>query len=587
LIVDVTVIGLGHAGAEAACIAAKFGVFVIGITVSMERIGHMPCNPAVGGPGKSHLVREIDALSGIIGECADKSAIQLRVLNKRKGRAVQALRIQVDREKYWENIYKKLKDNNIQILQDIVNKIEPLNRYFKLYLNSGEIIKTKKVIITSGTFLNGLIHIGRVNFSQGRQGEIASTELSKSLLNLGIKLRRFKTGTPPRIDKRTIDFSRLIEQKGENLFEGFSFFYPPLNLDRQLSCYITYTNRKTHQVILENLNGSPLFTGIIEGIGPRYCPSIEDKVVNHKDIERFKIFLEPEGFYSNEIYLQGFSSSLPEHVQLKMTRTLIGLENCEMIRPAYGIEYDCIDSRILDHTLQHKSIPGLYFAGQVNGTSGYEEAAAQGIVAGINAALNLKEKPPVYFLRENSYIGVLIDDLVTKGHDEPYRMFTTRVERKIALRDSTALYRLGEFALKMGLFDSYKKEIYFKRKKLYEKYLNFLENKDTATFSHVKHISGSNTWFARPVFCEAQTTLKYKGYEKRELERLTAVDRILNLKIPAFINYYELSGLKKEIRERLRKASPSTLKEALKVQGISFSDVLYLRNIIKKYGITG
>jgi tRNA uridine 5-carboxymethylaminomethyl modification enzyme len=597
---DCIVIGAGHAGVEASFAAAKLGCRVLLLTLDIDAMGKLSCNPAVGGVSKGHLVREVDALGGLIGKIADECAVSYRLLNKSKGKAVWATRAQVDRF-FYPKVARRFLENkkNIEILQAKVKKILlKNNRLLGVETNFGEVFLSKTVIVCAGTFLKSIIHIGLNSFSGGRLYEEASDELWESIERLGFKIKYFKTGTCARLDKRTIDFSKMTEQFPDYDCPPFSFSNKTIPKN-QLSCFITYTNKKTHRVILKNLNHSPLYTGKIRAKGVRYCPSLEDKVVKFSDKERHQVFIEPEGRDSIEVYPNGISTSLPFNVQIDFIRTIEGLEEAVVLRPGYGIEHGVIDARQLEPTLEAKKIEGLYFAGQVNGTTGYEEAAAQGIIAGINAALKVKRKPPFILKRREAFIGVLIDDLTAKGVDEPYRMFTSRCEFRLSIRESNADLRLVPFAYKLGLvskrdyeqvldkkswidkqikklktikifFDSQKLPLFdiLKRPKVsYEEIENYLDNRSDSVYSLLKR--------------EVEIRVKYNGFLRREeiwLKELKNIDRI---KIPP-IDFSQVPSLSREVREKLEKFRPRSLGEALRISGITPASILSLYNFIHK-----
>lgn len=600
---DVIVIGAGHAGCEAALAAARMGCRTLVLTANIDTIGLMSCNPSVGGVGKGHLVKEIDALGGEMGKAADSSAIQFRKLNTRKGAAVQATRIQADRQ-YYKNYMRNALESqgNIDIKQRMVEgfAVEGTSAV-GVKTNLGEFFYADTIVVTPGTFPNGLIHIGTTNISSGRAGEQAATGISESFHDLGLAVRRLKTGTPPRLDGRTIDWDKLDMQPGDENPIPFSFSNE--NVDReQLPCYITYTNTRTHEVINNNLDKSPLFSGQIKGIGPRYCPSIEDKVVKFPDKNRHQVFLEPEGVSTYEIYPNGISTSLPLDVQYELVRTIEGLENVEIMRPGYAVEYDFLDPTGLRSSLESKYIDNLFFAGQINGTTGYEEAGSQGLIAGINAALKTKGEDPLVLDRSEAYIGILIDDLVTKGVDEPYRMFTSRAEYRLILREDNADIRLRETGYRLGLVSEEEFERFLRKKNAIENELERLKNTKVYPTEDVNNalinigssplkkphtlkellrrpdinyeklrfvdnnpLAGSEAKYATQIEMEA----KYEGYIKMQMEQVKKFRKLENIKIPSSFDYDHIPGLSKEIIQKLNNVRPDSLGQATRVSGVT------------------
>ncbi len=606
---DIAVVGAGHAGCEAALAAARLGCRTIVFAINLDSIANMPCNPSVGGTAKGHLVREIDALGGEMGKNTDKTFIQSKILNSAKGPAVFSLRAQVDRRKYQMEMKNTLENqDNLDIRQaEVIEVLIDEERITGVKTHTGAVYKCKAAILTTGTYLKSKIIIGDISYSGGPDGLFPANKLSESLKEKGIELYRFKTGTPARINRRSIDFSKMVEQPGDETIIPFSFETEEIQKE-QVSCWLTYTNDATHTVIKENLHRSPLYGGVIEGVGPRYCPSIEDKVVRFADKEKHQVFVEPMGLGTQEMYLQGMSSSLPEDVQEQMVKTMPGLENVSIMRSAYAIEYDCINATQLKLSLEFKNIVGLFSAGQINGSSGYEEAGAQGLLAGINAALKVKGKDPLVLDRSEAYIGVLIDDLVTKGTKEPYRMMTSRSEYRLLLRQDNADLRLTPIGHRIGLIsnerfrmfedkkDKIEREIERMEKTVVppsEKLNSFLERKGTTpvksgiklaellrrpqvSYEDFLEIEGGCQNLSRSVKEQVEISIKYEGYIKRQLIQVGQFQKMENKKISKDLDYNGLKGLRIEARQKLGLIKPDSIGQASRISGVSPSDISVL-----------
>jgi len=611
---DVIVVGGGHAGSEAAAASANMGHSTLLVTMNLQNIAQMSCNPAMGGIAKGQILREIDALGGYSGIVSDTSAIQFKMLNKSKGPAMWSPRVQSDRMMFAEHWRLKLEQTpNLDFYQEMVSGIiVKNNKITGVKTSLGIEIKAKKVILTNGTFLNGLIHIGDKNFGGGRAGERASTGITADLINLGFEAGRMKTGTPPRVDGRSLDFSKMTEQPGDEQPAKFSYSDSTKPLTKQRSCWMTYTSQEVHDLLREGFDRSPMFNGRIQSIGPRYCPSIEDKIDRFASKDRHQMFIEPEGWNTVEFYVNGFSTSLPEDVQFKALRRVEGFENVKFFRPGYAIEYDYFPPTQLKHTLETKLVEGLYFAGQINGTTGYEEAASQGLMAGINAALSIQEKEPFILQRNEAYIGVLIDDLITKGTEEPYRMFTSRAEYRTLLRQDNADFRLTPLAFDLGIASEERmKRVEVKQRKSTD-FVNFFKETSVTTHeinpileeknsSPVKQQGKLFKIFARPniemddmlqleriknyveendldaeILEQVEIQVKYAGYIDKEKQNADKLNRLENLKIPNNFDYSQLKSMSFEAREKLAKIQPRTVSQASRISGVNPADISVL-----------
>ena len=612
---DVIIIGAGHAGVEAALASARMGCNTLLTTLNMDNIAMMPCNPSVGGPAKGHLVREIDALGGEMGVNADKTCIQYRMLNTGKGPAVQALRAQADK-KLYQNTMKHTCElqENLDVKQLLIDEILfEDNKVTGVVVETGEVYTCKAVVLASGTYLKGRIIIGENTYDGGPNGQRAAIKLSSCLLKAGVELMRFKTGTPARVDRRSLDFSKMIIQPGDDEVHNFSFM-SDVKTREQVPCWLTYTNEQTHKIIRDNIERAPMANGIITGVGPRYCPSIETKIVRFTDKERHQLFIEPEGLDTEEMYVQGMSTSMPIDVQMEFLRTIPGLENVRIMRPGYAIEYDCINPLQLKPSLEFKKISGFFSAGQTNGTSGYEEAASQGLIAGINAALKIQGKEPLILKRSDGYIGVLIDDLVTKGTNEPYRVMTSRAEYRLLLRQDNADLRLTEKGRQVGLVSDERYARFVKRRdsikntiellseirihpnketlaKMQEFELGSIHNTVTAadllkrkeiSYDDLKHIVELPE-ISEDVKKQVEITLVYEGYIKKQLEQVERMEKLEEKLLPEDINYDEVSSLRDEAREKLNAIRPISIGQASRISGVSPADISVLLVYLEQY----
>ncbi|WP_394803787.1 tRNA uridine-5-carboxymethylaminomethyl(34) synthesis enzyme MnmG [Anaerococcus vaginalis] len=620
---DVVVIGAGHAGCEAGLASARLGFKTLVLTTSMESVADMPCNPNIGGTGKGHIVREIDALGGEMAINIDKTFIQSRMLNTSKGPAVHSLRVQADKIKYHQEMKKTLENQeNLDLFEQEVDKINIEDGKVKsVETIQGAIFPTKACVVCTGTYLNGKILMGDFQKTSGPHGLSAATHLSDSLEQLGFSLRRFKTGTPARVDKKSLDFSKTEIQKGDENVVAFSF----LNEDKDFSdkkqeaCYLTYTTEKTKEIIMENLDRSPMYAGLVKGIGPRYCPSIEDKMVRFPDRDIHQVFIEPESLSTDEMYIQGVSSTLPQEVQKEFYKTIIGLEECKIIRPAYGIEYDCLDSTNLKRSLESKEIENLFFAGQINGSSGYEEAAGQGLIAGINAALKLRGEDALILDRSDAYIGVLIDDLVTKGTNEPYRMMTSRCEYRLTMRQDNADFRLTEKGHEIGLVSDGRYEKMVAKRENIEKEISRLKNvmispneenneilekigsnpiktgyslfdlikRPELTYKKLEVLDPDRPELPKFQQIQVQTEIKYQGYIKKQMADIGKFKKLENKKLDHDIDYSKINGLKKESAEKLNKIKPDSIGQASRISGVSPADINVLLIRLKAGDLNG
>lgn len=605
---DVAVIGAGHAGIEAGLASARLGCKTAIFTINMDAVGNCPCNPSIGGTAKGHLVREIDALGGEMGKTADECFLQSRMLNRGKGPAVHSLRAQIDRRKYSDTMKHKLEiQENLELRQAEITDIKQIENGYELTTRMLAVFRCKTVIIATGTYLGGRIFVGEISYESGPDGIFPATALGQSLKDLGLPLRRFKTGTPARVLRSSIDFSDLEVQKGDEPPQPFSYETENLG-ENKVDCHISWTNDATKQIILNNIHRSPLYAGKIEGVGPRYCPSFEDKIMRFKDKPRHQLFIEPCGLDTEEMYMQGMSSSLPEEVQLKFYRTIKGLENCVIMRPAYAIEYDCVDPLAMNATLEFKEFPNLFGAGQFNGSSGYEEAAAQGLVAGINAAMKVLGREQVIFTRDNSYIGTLVDDLVTKGANEPYRMMTSRSEYRLVLRQDNADERLTPLGYEIGLISEERYNKYLKKQELKKEEIKRLKStvispteevnrilvsRETSEitsgvrlidlmkrpqldYESLKSIDITRPQLDRNIFEQVEIEIKYEGYIQKQLKQVEQMRKLESKRLPSDFDFTEIKGLRLEAQEKLNKIKPLNIGQASRISGVSPADISVL-----------
>ncbi len=620
---DVVVIGAGHAGCEAGLSSARLGFKTLVLTTSMESVADMPCNPNIGGTGKGHIVREIDALGGEMAINIDKTFIQSRMLNTSKGPAVHSLRVQADKIKYHQEMKKTLENQeNLDLFEQEVDKINVEDGKVKsVETVQGAIFPTKACVVCTGTYLNGKILMGDFQKTSGPHGLSAATHLSDSLEDLGFTLRRFKTGTPARVDRKSLDLTKTEIQKGDENIVAFSFLNEGKDFSdkKQEACYLTYTTEKTKEIIMENLERSPMYGGLVKGIGPRYCPSIEDKMVRFPDRDIHQVFIEPESLSTDEMYVQGVSSTLPQEVQKEFYKTIEGLEDCKIIRPAYGIEYDCLDSTNLKRSLESKEIENLFFAGQINGSSGYEEAAGQGLVAGINAALKLRGDDPLILDRSDAYIGVLIDDLVTKGTNEPYRMMTSRCEYRLTMRQDNADLRLTEKAHEIGLVTDERYQKMIEKRKNIEDEINRLQKvmigpseennkimeeigssplktgyslfdlikRPELTYEKLEILDPDRPSLPKFQQIQVQTEIKYQGYIKKQMADIGKFKKLENKKLDHDTDYTKIKGLKKESAEKLNKIKPDSIGQASRISGVSPADINVLLIRLKAGDLNG